>query len=223
MVDVIRRNGDQCQRATFHAGSGLQPSSCLPNVSSACWGTFLLFLAFLGSYPHPPHSLIPSTARLRINYISIDWPLIRGIDIHGPPSAGRCVFHNTRARASCITPGLHYLLYSSWCRVLWRKKGEWYPKKEKKIWLWARCLSRCWSTLRHAQAHPECLNFAKWSLNKKNATVFSPHVYLFNLPYLSIQFFSVTMRQKSVLNYRGKTISQSAGEVALVGGWFELR
>lgn len=37
----------------------------------------------------PPHRLIPSTARLRINYISIERPLIRGIDIHGPPSAPR--------------------------------------------------------------------------------------------------------------------------------------
>ena len=35
------------------------------------------------------HSLIPSPSRLRINYMSIDWPLGRGIDIHRPPSAAR--------------------------------------------------------------------------------------------------------------------------------------
>lgn len=35
------------------------------------------------------HGLIPSTSRLRINYMSIEWPLDGGIDIHGPPSAPR--------------------------------------------------------------------------------------------------------------------------------------
>lgn len=60
------------------------------------------------------HSLIPSTSRLRINYISIDWPLGGGIDIHGPPSApGPMCIPQHRSPASCITPGLHYLLKSS--------------------------------------------------------------------------------------------------------------
>lgn len=41
------------------------------------------------------HSLIPSTSRLRINYIFIDWPLGRGIDIHRPPSAPRLDVYST--------------------------------------------------------------------------------------------------------------------------------
>lgn len=41
------------------------------------------------------HSLIPSTSRLRINYISIDSPLGRGIDIHRPPSAARPDVYST--------------------------------------------------------------------------------------------------------------------------------
>ncbi len=63
---------------------------------------------FLGIFSH---SLIPSTSRMRINYISIDWPLGRGIDIHRPPSAPRpmCIPEH-RSPALCITPGLHYLL-----------------------------------------------------------------------------------------------------------------
>lgn len=61
------------------------------------------------------HSLIPATSRLRINYISIDRPLGRGIDIHGPPSAARpmCIPQHRSLQASCITPGSHYLLYFS--------------------------------------------------------------------------------------------------------------
>lgn len=59
------------------------------------------------------HSLILLTSRLRINYISIDWPLEGGIDIYGPPSAPRpmCIPQH-RAPASCITPGLYFWLYS---------------------------------------------------------------------------------------------------------------
>lgn len=59
------------------------------------------------------HSLIPLTSRLRINYISIDWPLEGGIDIYGPPSAPRpmCIPQHW-APASCITPGLHFLCSS---------------------------------------------------------------------------------------------------------------
>lgn len=108
------------------------------------------FLAFLGYSspppPQPPHSLIPSTARLRINYISIDWPLIRGIDIHGPPSAGRgpmCIpqhkgpglMHHTG-----ITLFIVFVVASS----PFGEKREWNQKKRKrkKLWLGARCLSR---------------------------------------------------------------------------------
>lgn len=74
------------------------------------------------------HSLIPATSRLRINYISIDRPLGRGIDIHGPPSAARpmCIPQHRSPQASCITPGSHYLLYfsaggASRC-LFWRKE-----------------------------------------------------------------------------------------------------
>lgn len=76
------------------------------------------------------HSLIPSTSRLRINYISIDWPLGRGIDIHGPPSAPRpmCIPQH-RSPASCITPGLHYLLYFSVAAGREGLFGEKFPVK----------------------------------------------------------------------------------------------
>lgn len=92
----------------------------LDNISSYCWCICVLIDLpvipyFLGLFSH---SLIPSTARLRINYISIDGPLGRGIDIHGPPSAPRpmCIPQH-RSPALCITPGLHYLLYSLRRRV----------------------------------------------------------------------------------------------------------
>lgn len=92
----------------------------LDNISSYSWCICVLidlpvipdFLVLFS------HSLIPSTARLRINYISIDGPLGRGIDIHGPLSAPRpmCIPQH-RSPALCITPGLHYLLYSLRHRV----------------------------------------------------------------------------------------------------------
>lgn len=69
------------------------------------------------------HSLILLTSRLRINYISIDWPLEGGIDIYGPPSAPRpmCIPQH-RAPASCITPGLHFLLYSLGSKAWFRAR-----------------------------------------------------------------------------------------------------
>lgn len=51
----------------------------------SCHSSSSLELFFLSSPPR----LIPTTACLRINYTSIERPLIRGIDIHGPPSAPR--------------------------------------------------------------------------------------------------------------------------------------
>ena len=87
--------------------------------ASAYRWVFLLFLFFSFS-----HSLIPLTSRLRINYISIDWPLEGGIDIHGPPSAPRpmCI-PQYRAPAFCITPGLHYLLYFLGSQVFTSEPG----------------------------------------------------------------------------------------------------
>lgn len=85
----------------------------LRTVGSSCYFSFFF-----------SHSLIPLTSRLRINYISIDWPLEGGIDIHGPPSAPRpmCI-PQYRAPAFCITPGLHYLLYSLWSQVFPSEPG----------------------------------------------------------------------------------------------------
>lgn len=63
---------------------------CLePKCFCICWSIPALVLLpvisyFLGTFSH---SLIPSTSHPRINYIFIDWPLGRGIDIHRPPSA----------------------------------------------------------------------------------------------------------------------------------------
>lgn len=69
------------------------------------------------------HSLILLPSRLRINYISIDWPLEGGIDIYGPPSAPRpmCIPQH-RAPASCITPGLHFSLYSLGSKAWFRAR-----------------------------------------------------------------------------------------------------
>lgn len=83
------------------------------NVSSSCFCRCELMGLPVISLFFCSHSLILLTSRLRINYISIDWPLEGGIDIYGPPSAPRpmCIPQH-RAPASCITPGLHFLLYS---------------------------------------------------------------------------------------------------------------
>lgn len=86
--------------------------------------TFLFFRLFFFCFSH---SLIPATSRLRINYISIDRPLGRGIDIHGPPSAARpmCIPQHRSPQASCITPGSHYLLcFSLSSRCLFGRKEE---------------------------------------------------------------------------------------------------
>lgn len=86
------------------------------NISAYFWCICsLLHLPVISSFLWIcSHSLIPSTSCLRINYISIDWPLGRGIDIHRPPSAPRqmCIPQH-RSKALCITPGLHYALYFS--------------------------------------------------------------------------------------------------------------
>ena len=80
-----------------------------------CAQKYLPVISYFLSVFFFSHSLIlPSTSRLRINYMSIEWPLGGGIDIHGPPSAPRpmCIPQH-RSPAFCITPGLHYLLYFS--------------------------------------------------------------------------------------------------------------
>lgn len=89
------------------------------NISSCLWRLHLradgssCYFSFFFS-----RGLIPLTSRLRTNYISIEWPLEGGIDIHGPPSApGPMCIPQCRAPAFCITPGLHYLLCSLWSRV----------------------------------------------------------------------------------------------------------
>lgn len=97
-------------------------SSCLARLHLRPDGSSCYFSFFFS------HSLIPLTSRLRINYISIDWPLEGGIDIHGPPSAPRpmCI-PQYRAPAFCITPGLHYLLYSVVSSVSQRAGSPWSP------------------------------------------------------------------------------------------------
>lgn len=120
----------------------------LPNMSSACWETFL---AYLGSFFPPPSAQSNPVDRPPAHQLHLHWLAINQRHWHSRASV--C---GPRADVYSTTqgPGPHashrdYIIYCIRRGVgsLWRKKGN-GTKNKKKICLGARCLSRCWSTLK---------------------------------------------------------------------------
>lgn len=109
----MRQYGLAGSASLHRMGSCFSPKLCdafhflvfFPGLRRSC----LCFLRELLLVPRLfSRSLIPSTSRLRINYISIEWPLGRGIDIHRPPSAPRPDVYS-RAQEPHYT--LDYMMY----------------------------------------------------------------------------------------------------------------
>lgn len=134
----------------------------------------------------PPHRLIPSTARLRINYMSIERPLIRGIDIHGPPSAPRPDVYSSITLGP--RPHASHRDYIIYCVVhgggsVERREMKRNFKKEEKKNL---CLSHNRSTF--FCAYGRSSTATSRGLNR-NASGFPTIIYFFLFPLLTRFFF----------------------------------